>query len=88
MQTEVFLSGVWTTLQELDNLELVKLVHRLQATVLQSQSQSSTRKYMGGFKCWKGWAQQHKLTVFPVEGTKLTVYLQHLGDHLESNAAV
>ena len=33
-------------------------------------------------------AQQHKLTVFPVEGTKLALYLQHLGDHLESKAAV
>ena len=51
-------------------------------------NESSTKKYIGGFKCWKSWAQQHKLAVFPVEGAKLALYLQHLGDRLESKAAV
>ena len=85
---EVFQSGVWATLQELDNPKLVKLARRLPATVLQSRAQSSTRKYLGGFKRWKVWAQQHKLAVFPVEGAKLALYLQHLRDRLESKAAV
>ena len=85
---EVFQSSVWAMLQELDNPELVKLARRLPATVLQSRTQSSTRKYIAGFKRWKAWAQQHKLAVFPVEGTNLALYLQHLGDHLESKAAV
>ena len=84
----MFQSGVWAMLQELDNPELVELAHRLPATVLQSRAQSSAWKYIGGFKCWKAWAQQHKLAVFPVEGTNLALYLQHLGDHFESKAAV
>lgn len=88
LTAEVFKSGVWATLKELDNPELIKLAQKLPATVLRSRAQSSTKKYIGGFRRWKSWAQEHKLAVFPVEGTNLALYLQHLGDHVESKSAV
>ena len=86
--TEVFKQGVWPALEGLDNLELIRLVEKLPATVLQSRAQSSMKKYIGGFRRWKAWAQEHKLAVFPVEGHYLALYLQHIGDCVESKAAV
>ena len=85
--TEVFKQGVWPALEGLDDPELIRLAEKLPATVLQSRAQSSTKKYMGGFRRWKAWAQEHKLTAFPVEGRYLALYLQHIGEHVESKAA-
>jgi len=46
------------------------------------------KKYVGGFRHWRTWAQEHKLTVFPVEGHYLVLYLQHIGDHVGSKAVI
>ena len=68
--------------------ELKFLAQMLPATVLSSRADSTSRKYLGAFKRWKLWAQQHSLPVFPVKDINLALYLQHLAVERGSRAAV
>ena len=42
---------------------------------------------MDAFRCWKTWAQSHKLPAFPAEVGHLALYLQHIGNQLGSKSA-
>ena len=79
---------MWVALEELEDPELIRLAKMLPNTVLQSRAQSSTKKYLGAFRRWRAWAQQHNLSTFPAEGHHAALYLQHIGDRVQSKAAV
>ena len=66
----------------------LKLVDALPITVLYSQATSSTKKHLGAFRCWKAWASQVALPVFPARGHHVTLYLQHLAESLELRLVV
>ena len=85
---DVLSTGPWSTLKELQDVELQRLAKALPKSVLQSKATSATRKYLGAFKRWKSWATEHQLVVFPVEATNLALYLQHLGESKSSKSAV
>ena len=87
MHTEVFDQGVWRTLKDLDDPDLLRLARKLPSTVLQSQAISSSKKYTGAFRCWKLWAQDHKLPVFPAREQHVALYLQYIEDSLKSKSA-
>ena len=84
---DVLKVGVWQLLQDLDDPELRKLAETLPMTVLHSRATSSTKKYLGAFRCWKAWASEHALPVFPAQVHHVALYLQHLAESLESKAA-
>ena len=86
--TEISHQGVWVALEELEDPELIRLANMLPNMVLQSQAQSSTKKYLGGFRRWRAWAQQHDLSTFPAEGHHVALYLQHIRDRVQSKGAV
>lgn len=86
--TDVFGKGVWPMLKELADPELQRLARKLPISVLQSRASSSAKKYIGAFRRWKAWAEEHNLTVFPVNEHCVALYLQHLGEKLESKSAV
>ena len=75
-------------LKELADPELLRLAKKLPSTVLQSRASSSCKKYIGAFRHWKAWAEEHKLMVFPVNEQCVALYLQYLGEKLESKSAV
>ena len=83
----MFDQGVWTTLKELDDPELLRLARKLPTTVLHSRAMSSNRKYAGAFRRWKRWAQEHKLPAFPAKEQHVALYLQYIEDSLKSKAA-
>ena len=85
---DVLSTGPWSTLKELQDVELQRLAKALPKSVLQSKATSTTKKYLGAFKRWKSWATEHQLVVFPVEATNLALYLQHLGESKSSKSAV
>ena len=64
------------------------MAKKLPTTVLQSRALSSCKKYVGGFRRWKAWEEEHSLTVFPANEHCVALYLQHLGEKLESKSAV
>ena len=48
---QVFQHGSWAKIQELEVLEFIEIVRQLSSTVLRSRVESSTKKYMGAFRC-------------------------------------
>ena len=78
---------MWPLLKELDDPELAKLVEKLPATLLHSRAESSVRKYTGAYRRWKSWATTHQLPHFPAQPHHIVLYLQSIGDQLESVSA-
>ena len=86
--TDAMTVGPWSVLKELKDADLQKLAQALPKSLLQSRATSTTRKYLGAFKCWRIWATSYQLQAFPVEVTDLALYLQHLGETKASKSAV
>ena len=78
---------MWRTLKDLDDPYLLGLARKLPSTVLQSRAISSSKKYTGAFRCWKLWAQDHKLPVFPAREQHVALYLQYIEDSSKSKSA-
>ena len=75
-------------MNNLEDENLKKLAAGLPATVLQSKATSTTKKYLGGFRRWKQWATEHKISVLPADACHVALYLQHLGEERNSKPAV
>ena len=89
LSAEVFIKGVWTVLDSLEDPELWRLAHSLPQTVLSSRADSTTTKYMYSFRRWKLWAETKKeVKVFPVQDVQFALYLQHLAEITSSKASV
>ena len=80
--------GSWAQLKELEDDSLKRLAADLPSTVLQCKATSTTKKYLGGFRRWKQWATEHKLTVLPADACHVALYLQQLGETKKSKSAV
>ena len=85
---DVLSTGVWSTLRELEDMDLRRLAKSLPGSVLACKASSTTKKYLGAFKHWKLWAVDHKLRVFPAEGVHIALYLRHLAESRCSKSAV
>eukprot|EP00731_Ephydatia_muelleri_P006914 Em0003g1162a len=86
---DVFASGVWPLLSNLEDPELRRLAKALPATVLGSRADSTTKKYLGAYQRWKVWADARQgVPSFPVHERHLVLYLQHLSESTGSKAAV
>ena len=85
---DIFSIGFWPQLKELEDPNLKSLASNLPSTILQCKAISTTRKYFGGFRRWKQWATNHKISVVPAEPCQVALYLQHLGESKQSKASV
>ena len=90
--TDVLITGVWSDLTSdskiINNSYLFDLASSLQDSVIASKAVSTTDKYLGGWKRWKAFAQQHDLQVFPVKPMYLALYIQHLSRSASSIAPI
>ena len=57
---DVFSSGVWPLLSNLEDSELGQLAKALPATVLKCKADSTTKKYLGAFQRWRTWAEARR----------------------------
>ena len=73
---------------ELVDPELKELASKFPSTILHSQANSTTRKYLGAFRRWKVWATSHKRVPIPARPHEVALYLQHLADETGSKSAV
>ena len=81
--------GIWQTLSGLQDLELKRLTSSLSDTVLHSRAGSTATKYLYAFQRWREWAgPRREVAVFPVQEVHFALYLQHLGEAVQSKAAV
>eukprot|EP00731_Ephydatia_muelleri_P022352 Em0014g943a len=79
LREDVFSSGVWPLLSNLEDPELRQRAKALPATVLKCKADSTTKKYLGAFQRWKTWAEARRgVPSFPVQDIHLVLYLQHL----------
>ena len=86
--TEIRPHGVWPLFEQLEDPELQELARHLPSTVLHSKANATAKKYLGAIRRWKQWASSHKLKPFPVASNRLALYLQHLGETVQSKSAV
>ena len=84
---DVLSTGPWSTLKELEDMDLRRLAEALPSSV-HCRATSTTKKYLEAFKRWKVWAADHKLPVFPVEEVHVALYLQLLAETKYSKSAV
>lgn len=81
--------GVWESLNALQDPELKRLAGLLPDTVLHSRASSTTKKYLYAFRRWKEWAEpRREVSVYPVQEVHFALYLQHLGESVQSKSAV
>ena len=65
---DILSSGVWQTLDGLENSELKRLAASLHSTVMASRAHSTASKYLYAFLRWKDWAGTFsEVVVFPVK---------------------
>ena len=83
--TEFQPAEVWPSMNDTDDPELIELASQLPATALKSRADSSTKKYLGAYHHWRNWA---KLPVFPASARHIVLYLQSIGNRLQSKSAV
>ena len=62
------------------------MAKELPATVMSSHASSSTSKYLRAFRCWKEWANSHKLTSIPAAAHHIALYLQYIAKTTTSKA--
>ena len=53
---DIFSSGMWPLLSNLEDPELRRLAQALPATVLKSRTDSTSKKYLSAYRRWKVWA--------------------------------
>ena len=57
--------------------------------MLHSRASSTTKNYLNAFRRWKEWAEPHRdVSVYPVQEVHFALYLQHLGETVQSKSAV
>ena len=89
LHTDIFSSGVWPLLSNLEDPELQRLAQALPPTVLMSRVDSTSKKYLGAYRRWKVWADSREgVPSFPVQELHLVLYMQHLSESMGSKAAI
>ena len=79
----------WKALGELQDPKLRWLAGLLPQTMLRSRANSTSVKYMSAFQRWRQWAEQHReVKIYPVQEVHFALYLQHLGESVQTRAAV
>ena len=65
------------------------MAEALPDTVLHSRADGTTKKYLYAFQRWRQWAGlRREVAVFPVQEVHFALYLQHLGETVQSKSAV
>lgn len=86
---DLLLSGIWKQISIFQDPELKRLAEQLPRTVLESQANSTTKKYLNAYRWWKDWVQaRHLGSSFPVSIPIFALYLQYVGDSTKSRATV
>ena len=52
------------------------------------RADSTVKKYLITFKCWKSWAIAHSLVPVPAKPYEFSLYLQHIGETSKSKSSV
>ena len=73
---------------DLEDPQLRNLADVLPNTILQSQANSTSKKYLSVFRRWKAWAMEHSMVAFQAQVHQVALYLQYIGETTRSKSAV
>ena len=79
---------VWPFVDDVDDLDLAELAIQLPTTMPRSRTDSSTKKYVGSYQRWRICFISHKLPAFPASASHVALYIQCLGNQLQSKPPV
>ena len=69
---DVFLNGIWPEIDQIHDPELKELAESLPLIALRSKAPATVKKYAGGFRRWKKWADSKPIIdSFPVKPFQL-----------------
>ena len=87
--SDVFSSGVWSSLSSCRDPSLQELAYKLPSTVLVSKAPGTIDSYSRAFARWKEFAAaKEEIEVFPSQTELVALYLQHLLDSMQSHSVV
>ena len=86
---DVFKTGVWPGLSNIEDPELNVLAEALPSIVLQSKAPATIKKYSGAFRRWKKWTESKAyLEAFPAKPIQVALYLSFLISKSKTSAPV
>ena len=87
--SDVFSSGVWSSLSSCRDPFLQELAYKLQSTVLVSKVPGTINSYRRAFARWKEFvAAKEEIEAFLAKTEHVALYLQHLLDSMQSHSVV
>ena len=82
-------AGAWSQLEGFKDPELQRLALGVPDMLLSGKADSTTKKYIGAFWKWKLWAEaRQEVPSFPAQEAHVVLYMQHLGQSVQSKAAI
>ena len=87
--SDVFSSGIWSSLSSCRDPSLQELAYKLPSTVLVSKAPGTIDSYRRAFARWKEFAAaKEEIEAFPTKTEHEALYLQHLLDSTQSYSVV
>ena len=87
--SDVFSSGIWSSLSSCRDPSLLELACKLPSTVLVSKASGTIDSYRRAFARWKEFAAaKEEIEAFPAKPEHVALYLQHLLDSTQSYSVV
>ena len=80
------MADIWKDIANLKDPKFSHLAKGLSETIMKARADTTTKKYLRAYGRWKKWVRPGKS--FPIELPKFLLYLQDLGEHSRSSAAV
>ena len=82
-------AGAWAQLGNQKDPVLQELARAVPNTLLSGKADSTAKKYAGAFQRWKLWTEaRQEVPSFPAQEAHVVLYLQHLGQSVQSKAAI
>ena len=86
---DIFKSGIWSGLGELQSDELKELARELPDLAIACRSKGTVKNYLTAFSRFKTWAKSfHEVTVLPAKPTHVALYLTHLSKISSSHSPI
>lgn len=85
-----FSSLPWRDLEQLgeSNPSLSNLIPKLKQLVIEDRSSSTRKSYLGGFRRWCKWAQEHKVSTLPADGRHVALFLCDIAQQSRTSSPI
>ena len=87
--TDVFQTGIWSKLNDINDQGLKDLANGLPGIALQSRGKGTVHNYTSAFIKWRNWAALYpEVSSFPADPMYIALYLTHLANNAKTHAPI